>query len=153
MTFAIADRVIQTTVTAGTGPFNLDDPDTGYVSIVDGIGDGMQSSFLIDDGSGNWEIVLATVTAGNPDTLAIDSVLRNSAGTQALISFDANEKTIALINPADLAIQLAEVPTYADGQILQRVDGQWEPVTPDSSSTAPATKAYIDALAAGNLAL
>ena len=65
------DRVRETTTTSGNGTtISLAGAVSGYRTAVDGVGDTNADYFEIVDGTA-WEQVLATVSAGTPDTLEI----------------------------------------------------------------------------------
>src|SRR5690242_18913370 len=96
MTFAIADRVKETTNTTGTGTLNLAGAGTGFRTFVAGIGNGNTCPYLIDNGLGEWETGIGTVTDGTPDTLARTTVLASS-NAGAAVSFSAGTKTVACV--------------------------------------------------------
>lgn len=81
----IADRVLQTANTPGTGTFTLIAAPTGRKSFIAGNGAGQVFYFAEDATS--WEKGIGTATAGSPDTLSRDTVLGNSLGTTAKIAF------------------------------------------------------------------
>jgi len=83
MAYALADRVLETSTTQGTGTLNLAGATTGYQSFVDGVGDGNTCAYTIKDGT-NWETGIGTVTAGSPDTLSRDTVLASSNSDAAV---------------------------------------------------------------------
>lgn len=97
----IADLVLQTANAPGTATFNLIAPVTGRVSFVGGNGAG-QAYYVATDGT-SWEKGYGTVTAGSPDTLSRDTVIRNSLGTTAKINF-VSTVTILSDIPAERAI-------------------------------------------------
>lgn len=83
MTYALADRVLETSTTQGTGTLSLAGAKTGYQSFVDGVGDGNTCAYTIKDGT-NWETGIGTVTAGSPDTLSRDTILSSSNSDAAV---------------------------------------------------------------------
>lgn len=98
----VGDLVLQTANAPGTATFNLIAPVPGRVSFVSGPGVGSGKYYVAHDGT-NWEKGDGTVTAGSPDTLSRDHVLRNSLGTTTKINFTS---TVTLISdvPAERAI-------------------------------------------------
>ena len=92
-----ADRVVETTVTVGTGSYSLVAPIEGFRSFVTGAGDGEQVTYLItaNPPGAEFELGVGTVTAGSPDTLTRDSItLSSNAG--AAVDWAAGEKAISL---------------------------------------------------------
>lgn len=77
MTLQIADRVLETTTTQGTGTLNLLGPVTGFQGFLDGVADGSLVPYSCEDDT-NWEVGIGTVGAGTPDTLARTTVLASS---------------------------------------------------------------------------
>lgn len=102
MAFRFSNRAKETTSTTGTGSINLSGASTGFRSFVDAIGNGNTCAYLINDGAGNWECGVGTVTDGDPDTLSRDTVLENSLGTTAKINFGAGTKDVFCTFPAEL---------------------------------------------------
>lgn len=99
----IADLVLQTSNSPGTGTFSLIAPVSGRVSFVNGNGAG-QAYYVAHDGT-NWEKGVGTVTAGSPDTLSRDTVIRNSLGTTAKVNFSSMVTLISDI-PAERALHV-----------------------------------------------
>src|SRR5260370_32528048 len=97
----LANRVKETTLTAGIGVINLAGASPGYQSFVDGIGDGHQCYYaLVAQAPGQWEIGVGTITAGSPDTLSRDSIIESS-NNDALVAFAAGPKDVFVTVPAD----------------------------------------------------
>lgn len=114
MTIKIADRVQQTTTTSGTGALNLISPAASDRSFVAALGSGTQCPYVIDDGAGNWEIGLGTITSGTPDVLARDTVYKSSNG-DALVNFPAGLKTVVIDLPS--AWRLWTIDTFGAGDV------------------------------------
>jgi hypothetical protein len=96
----LADRVLHTSTTTGTGTYDLIDPPSGqYLSAVASVGSGNRLTYLAQM-DGVWEIGWGVVTAGSPATLTRD-LIRSSTG--ALINWAAGTKTISSVDQADLA--------------------------------------------------
>ena len=88
MALVVNDRVKETSTTAGTGTLDLDGAVTGFVTFVAGIGDTNTTYYAIfEQGTANWETGVGTVTDAATDTLARTTVLSNSLGSTAKISF------------------------------------------------------------------
>jgi len=102
MALVVADRVQETSSTAGTGTLTLSGAVTGYKTFSTGIGNGNTTYYAIFDSTANvWEVGLGTVGAG---TLSRDTVLSNSSNTTALISFAANTKNVWCDYPAGRSV-------------------------------------------------
>lgn len=96
----LADRVLHTSTTTGTGSYDLIDPATAeYLSAVASVGSGNRLTYLAKMGTA-WEICWGVVTAGSPATLT-RNLIRSSTG--ALINWGAGTKTISSVDQADLA--------------------------------------------------
>jgi hypothetical protein len=79
MALVVADRVQETSSTAGTGTLTLSGAAAGYQTFSTGIGNGNTTYYAIVDPVANvWEVGIGTVGAG---TLARTTVLANSSGT------------------------------------------------------------------------
>lgn len=111
MTFELGERVKETTTTTGTGTLSLAGAATGFRTFVAEIGSGNTCEYLIDDGAGNWELGIGTVTDASPDTLSRNTVLKSSNADVA-VSFGAGSKTVVVPLSAYRMIRLPlEVPT------------------------------------------
>lgn len=91
MSFAIADRVRETTSTTGTtSPLTLVGAWPQFQSFVAGVGSGNNCEYTLLSANGSdWEVGLGTVTSGTPNTLSRDTVLASSnvvSGVPQLIS-------------------------------------------------------------------
>jgi len=101
MALIVKDRVKETTTTTGTGTVTLAGASTGFRSFAD-IGTGNTTYYTIAGGT-EWEVGLGTYTASGT-TLSRDTVLSNSLGTTALISFSAGVKDVFCTYPSEKAI-------------------------------------------------
>lgn len=102
MALVVADRVQETSSTAGTGTLTLSGAVTGYKTFSTGIGNGNTTYYTIFDSTANvWEVGLGTVGAG---TLSRDTVLSNSSNTTALISFAGNTINVWCDYPAGRSV-------------------------------------------------
>ncbi len=102
MPLVIADRVQETSTTAGTGTLTLAGAVTGYQSFS-AIGNGNTTYYTIfDPTTGAWEVGLGTYTASGT-TLSRTTVL-SSSNAGALVSFAANIKSVFSTYPAGKAV-------------------------------------------------
>lgn len=103
MALVIANRVLETSTTSGTGSFTLLGATSGYQSFSSGIGNGNTTYYTAyDPVSYAWEIGVGTFTS--PSTLARTTVLSNSAGNTSPISFTGNTLNIWGDYPAEKAV-------------------------------------------------
>jgi hypothetical protein len=107
MALKIADRVLETTSTSGTGTLSLGGPVNGYQSFITGVGSGNTTFYTIYDQTAQvWEVGIGTVTAGTPNTLSRSIVLSNSSGTTSPISLAGNSASVWVDYPAEKATYL-----------------------------------------------
>ena len=100
MALVVANRVQETTTTAGTGTITLAGASAGYQSFAV-IGNGNTTYYTIIDGN-NWEVGIGTYTASGT-TLSRDTVLSSSAsGTK--ITLSGNPARVFVDYPAEKAI-------------------------------------------------
>lgn len=83
MSFAVADRVKETSTTTGTGTYDLAGAVTGFRTFVAGIGNGNTCPYVATDGT-DWECGLGTVTDAATDTLARTRIYASSNGGSAV---------------------------------------------------------------------
>lgn len=103
MALVVKDRVKETSTTAGTGTLTLAGASAGYRSFAD-IGNGNTTYYSIVDSTANtWEVGIGTYTSSGT-TLSRDTVLSNSSGTTAKISFAANSKDVFCTYPAGKSV-------------------------------------------------
>lgn len=113
----LADRVLETSTTTGTGPIELD----GAASIggvqmrtfVAGVGDGNPCRYMIENSDGTeYEKGFGTVSAGSPDQISRDVVLGGSDGPGVLVDFSAGQKRVYVIPDGDaIRFGVGELPT------------------------------------------
>jgi hypothetical protein len=96
MALVLADRVLETTTTTGTGTVTLAGAQTGYQSFA-AIGDGNSTYYAIV-GTSQWEVGIGTYTASGT-TLSRSTVLASSTGG-SLIDFSAGSKDVFCDFPA-----------------------------------------------------
>ena len=100
MAFVVANRVKETSVTAGTGSMVLAGAVTGYQTFVAAVQDGNSTYYTIEDPiAGTWEVGVGTY---NANTLTRDTVLASS-NAGSLVSFAANTKFVFVDFPSNAA--------------------------------------------------
>lgn len=106
MPLVVADRVKETSTTAGTGTLTLAGAVAGFQSFA-AIGNGNQTYYTIVDSSANtWEVGIGTYTSSGT-TLSRDTVLASSSGTSK-IDFSAASKDVFVTYPASPSITIPE---------------------------------------------
>lgn len=102
MALVLADRVNETTTTAGTGTITLAGAVTGYQSFS-AIGNGNTTYYTIaGQGTSEWEVGIGTYTSSGT-TLSRDTVLASSSGGSK-VNFSAGTKNVFCDYPAGKAI-------------------------------------------------
>lgn len=133
----LADRVVETTQTTGTGTYSLDGVSSiGRQSFVGGVGSGNATIYTCELDSA-WEIGVGTVTAGAPDTLTRDFVIASSNGGNA-VSWASGVKTIFIDTVAALLLQ-----TLGPGKVL------WDNLSGGNNATVitvPLITSYYDGM-------
>jgi len=106
MALVLADRVKETTTTAGTGTVTLLGAATGYQSFAV-IGNANTTYYTIAAQTGTeWEVGIGTYTLSGT-TLARTTVLANSAGTQpTALTFSAGTKDVFVTYPSSKSVNL-----------------------------------------------
>jgi hypothetical protein len=117
MALVLADRVKETTATAGTGTVTLLGASTGFQSFAV-IGNANTTYYTIAAQSGSeWEVGVGTYTSSGT-TLARTTVLSNSSGTQpSALSFSAGTKDVFVTYPAGYAVTATNA-VGTSGQVL-----------------------------------
>ena len=141
MALVLADRVKETTTTAGTGTVTLDGAATGFQSFAV-IGNGNTTYYTIaGQTSSEWEVGVGTYTSSGT-LLARTTVLSNSAGTQpSALSFSAGTKDVFVTYPAGYAV--ASTNVGSSGQLLT---SNGTGVAPTFQTSTAASKAYVQAI-------
>ena len=141
MALVLADRVKETTTTAGTGTITLDGAATGFQSFAV-IGNANTTYYTIAGQTGNeWEVGVGTYTSSGT-LLARTTVLSNSAGTQpSALSFSAGTKDVFVTYPAEYA-----VASTNDGTAGQLLTSNGTGVAPTFQTSTAASKAYAQAM-------
>ena len=102
MAFVVANRVKETSTTAGTGTLTLSGAVTGYQSFGSGVGNNNTTYYTIEDPiAGTWEVGIGTYTSSGT-TLSRDTVLASSSGG-SLVSFASNAKFVFVDYPSNAA--------------------------------------------------
>ena len=141
MALVLADRVKETTTTAGTGAVTLDGAATGFQSFAV-IGNANTTYYTIAGQTSNeWEVGVGTYTSSGT-LLARTTVLSNSAGTQpSALSFSAGTKDVFVTYPAGYAVASTNVGTA--GQLLT---SNGTGVAPTFQTSTAASKSYVQAM-------
>ena len=99
MPLVLADRVRETTTTAGTGTITLAGAVTGFQTFS-AIGNANTTYYTIaGQGTTQWEVGIGTYTAAGT-TLSRDTVLASSAGGTTKVTFSAGTKDVFVTYPA-----------------------------------------------------
>lgn len=102
MAFVLADRVRETTTTAGTGTVTLAGAVTGFQTFA-AIGNANTTYYTIaGQGTSEWEVGIGTYTSAGT-TLSRDTVLASS-NAGALVNFSAGTKDVFCDYPAGRAV-------------------------------------------------
>ena len=106
MALKLADRVKETTTTAGSGTVTLLGAESGFQSFGSGVLNGNKTFYTIIDGSG-WEVGIGQVATGASDTLTRDTILDSSNSNNAL-NLSGGAATVFSTYPADKSVHLDE---------------------------------------------
>jgi len=106
MALVLADRVKETTTTAGTGTVTLLGAAPGFQSFAV-VGDANTTYYTIaGQTTSEWEVGIGTYTSSGT-TLARTTVLSNSSGTQpSALSFSAGTKDVFVTYPSSKSVNL-----------------------------------------------
>ena len=142
MALVLADRVKETTTTAGTGTVTLLGASTGYQSFAV-IGNGNTTYYAIAGQTGNeWEVGVGTYGSSGT-TLSRTTVLANSAGTQpSALNFSAGTKDVFVTYPASYSVN-ATNNAGTSGQVLV---SNGTGVAPTWQTSTAASKSYAQAM-------
>jgi len=136
MALVVADRVLETSSTAGTGTLSLLGAVSGYKSFSNGIGNGNSTYYCIYDLiTYAWEVGIGTYTASG-STLSRTTVLSNSLNTTALINFAGNTMNVFCTLPSEYAVTFDNTATLTNKRINPRVSSttSTSTLTPDISA-------------------
>ena len=141
MALVLADRVLETTTTTGSGTISLAGASVGYQSFSTGVGNGNTTYYAITlDGGSEWEVGVGTYTSVG-DTLSRDIVLSSSAGG-AKVTFSAGVKKVFVTYPAEKSVNFDVSGNISLSSVV--ISGVAYP----SVSSDAANKLYVDTLAA-----
>jgi hypothetical protein len=102
MALVLADRVLETTTSTGSGTITLAGAKPGYQSFA-AIGDGNQTYYTIAvTGGTEWEVGIGTYTASGT-TLSRDTVLSSSAGG-GKVGFSVGAKDVFVTYPSEKSV-------------------------------------------------
>jgi hypothetical protein len=103
MALVLADRVRETTTTAGTGTITLGGAVVGFQTFA-AVGDGNVTYYTIaGQGTSEWEVGIGTYTSSGT-TLSRDTVLSSSAGGTTKVTFSAGIKDVFVVYPSERAV-------------------------------------------------
>jgi hypothetical protein len=120
MALVIADRVLETTTTTGTGAVTLAGAQTGYQSFGTAIGNGNTTYYTIAvDGGTDWEVGIGTYTSSGT-SLSRDTVLASS-NSGSLVNFGAGIKNVFVTYAAGKAVYL-NAAGYLGAQTFNAAD-------------------------------
>jgi hypothetical protein len=119
MPFVVADRVRESSTTAGTGSIALAGAVIGYQTFdaVMDTGDTTYYTFA-DQGGSNWEVGLGTFTA--PSTLARTTIFSSSNGG-SIVTFPAGTKDVFISPPASGVVTTEAIQTISNKRINPRI--------------------------------
>lgn len=142
MALVLADRVKDTTTSAGTGTITLDNaPPAGFQSFA-AIGNGNTTYYTIAGGA-EWEVGIGTYSSTGP-TLSRDTVLSSSAGGTTKVTFSAGAKDVFVTLPSERTVTSGGttdlvLPTPgAAGNVLTSNGTAWTSSAPTGISVAQA---------------
>lgn len=152
MALTFADRVKETSTTAGTGTLTLAGAVYGFQSFAV-IGNSNTTYYAIyDNSSGAWEVGIGTYTSAGT-TLSRDTVLSSSnAGT--LVTFSSAPKDVFVTYPSARSVYKDSANTYTVPSAFNAVTANSIALTTGTVSTQPsagtdlANKTYVDTVAA-----
>ena len=103
MALVLADRVLETCTSPGTGSVSLLGATTGYQAFSAAIGNGNTCYYTIADQAGpNWEVGIGTY-ASSGNTLARTTVLASS-NSGSLTNFNAGTQNVFVTYPAEKSV-------------------------------------------------
>jgi hypothetical protein len=114
MALVLADRVLETTTSTGSGTITLAGAKQGYQSFA-AIGDGNETYYTIA-GTTEWEVGIGTYTASGT-TLSRDTVL-SSSDSGNKVAFSAGTKEVFVTYPSERAAYGDTSTAPSNGQLL-----------------------------------
>ena len=112
MALVLADRVLETSTTTGSGTISLAGASVGFQGFSTGVGDGNQTYYTIAlEGGSEWEVGIGTYTAVG-DTLSRDTVLASSDNGNK-VTFSAGNKQVFVTYPAGKSVYFSTSGTIS----------------------------------------
>ena len=152
MALTFADRVKETSNTAGTGTLTLAGASFGYQSFAV-IGNGNNTYYAIyDNTAGTWEVGIGTYTAAGT-TLSRDTILASS-NAGAAVPFGATTKEVFVTYPSERAVYKDAANVYTVQSAFNAITATSIALTSGTVSATPSAgtdlvnKAYVDTVAA-----
>jgi hypothetical protein len=141
MALVLADRVLETTTSTGSGTITLAGAEPGYQSFAV-VGNANQTYYTIA-GDTQWEVGIGTYTSSGT-TLSRDTVLSSSA-SGAKVTFSAGQKKVFVTYPSEKSVNfdLSGNITAASGRIIN--------LGAPSLQSDAATKEYVDNMSSAAL--
>ena len=144
MALVLADRVLETSTTSGSGTISLAGASPGYQGFSTGVGNGNQTYYTIAlEGGTEWEVGIGTYTSVG-DTLSRDTVLASSA-SGAKVGFSAGTKQVFVTYPAGKSVYFS-----TSGTISANSGTITDVATPTAAFDA-VNKQYVDDLVASGI--
>lgn len=142
MALVLADRVKETTTTAGTGTVTLLGASTGFQSFAV-VGNTNTTYYTIaGQTTSEWEVGIGTYTSSGT-TLARTTVLANSAGTQpTALTFSAGTKDVFVTYPAGYAVPASNNPGTSGYLLTSNGTGvapTWQAAPASGATVTPTT--------------
>lgn len=104
MALLLADRVLETCNSPGTGTVTLLGASLGYQSFSSAIASGSTTYYTIADlGGANWEVGVGSFTS--PDQLTRDTILASSSGGSA-VNFSSGQQNVFITYPSEKSVNL-----------------------------------------------
>ena len=155
MALTFADRVKETSTTAGTGTLTLAGAMYGFQSFA-AIGNGNTTYYAIyDNSTGDWEVGIGTYTSSGT-TLSRTTILASSNAGSA-VSFSSATKEVFVTYPSERSVYRDSANTYTVQQAFNALTANSIALTTGTVSTAPssgtdiANKSYVDTIAAAGI--
>lgn len=144
MALVLADRVLETSTTSGSGTISLAGASVGYQGFSTGVGDGNQTYYTIAlEGGAEWEVGIGTYTSVG-DTLSRDTVLASSDSGNK-VTFSAGTKQVFVTYPAGKSVFFTQ-----SGTISANSGTITDVATPVVAGDA-VNKQYVDDLVASGI--
>ena len=152
MALTFADRVKETSTTAGTGTLTLAGAMYGFQSFA-AIGNANTTYYAIyDNSSGDWEVGIGTYTSSGT-TLSRDTIL-SSSNAGAAVVFSSATKEVFVTYPSERSVYKDAANTYTVPSVFNAITANSIALTTGTISTTPSAstdlvnKSYVDTVAA-----